>query len=206
MLKVHHIPGTRSLRVCWLLEELGEPYEVVPFQANPDAFRAPEFLRVSPLGRLPALEDGDVAMGESGAICDYLLDTLGDGRLMPAAKGADLAAYRQWMHGAETVALTVGTYHWLLRFVPEELRNPDLLELAKGRSLQALGGIERAVEARDFIAGDTFTAADIMVGYTLIYAGYFDLVSERDLPNAVRYVEALKTRDAFARADAKGRA
>src|SRR5580692_3170575 len=83
MLTVHHLNNSRSQRVLWLLEELGVPYKVVRYQRQPD-MRAPADLRaIHPLGKSPVITDQGKTIAESGAIVEYLLDTYGDGRLIP---------------------------------------------------------------------------------------------------------------------------
>ena len=82
MLRLYHAPRTRSVRVLWLLEELGLPHELVtvPFKAPSSEF----FVQETPLGKIPTLEDGDVVLCESGAIVEYILERYGEGRLAPA--------------------------------------------------------------------------------------------------------------------------
>ena len=83
MLKVYHAPETRSVRILWLLEELGLQYEVEKHALGNPSMRSPEYLAKHPLGRVPALEDGDIILYESCAIVQYILERHADGRLMP---------------------------------------------------------------------------------------------------------------------------
>src|SRR5437868_13863158 len=86
MLTVHHLNNSRSQRVLWLLEELGVPYEIVRYQRQPD-MRAPAELRaIHPLGKSPVITDSGNTIAESGAIAEYVLDTYGEGRLIPPPK------------------------------------------------------------------------------------------------------------------------
>ena len=80
-MKVHHIPNTRSVRVLWLREELGLDYEVEKYELKPGALRTESYSKVHPMNRVPAIEDGDVTMFESGAIIQYVLAKYGNGRL-----------------------------------------------------------------------------------------------------------------------------
>src|SRR5437588_8499822 len=83
MLTVHHLNNSRSQRVLWLLEELGVPYEIARYQRQPD-MRAPKELRaVHPLGKSPVITDNGNTVAESGAIVEYILETYGQGRLIP---------------------------------------------------------------------------------------------------------------------------
>src|SRR5580698_8330922 len=110
MLTVHHLNNSRSQRVLWLLEELGVPYEIVRYQRQPD-MRAPAELRAMrpaaefpanhPLGKSPVVTDNGNVIAESGAIVEYLVDTYGDGRLIPPAKTPQRLRYTYWLHYAE---------------------------------------------------------------------------------------------------------
>ena len=84
MIKLYHAPLTRSIRIYWLLEELGVPYELSIVKFTPG--KTP-FAQATPYGKVPAIEDGDVVMIESGAILEYILEKYGQGRLAPAPGG-----------------------------------------------------------------------------------------------------------------------
>ena len=93
MLTVHHLNNSRSQRVLWLLEELGLPYDVKFYQRGAD-MRAPAELRaLHPLGKSPVITDNGAVIAESGAIIEYILETYGDGRLVPAPKTPEKALY-----------------------------------------------------------------------------------------------------------------
>ena len=77
MIKVHHLNDSRSQRVLWLLEELGLDYEVIRYERNAgNRLAPPELLKVHPLGKSPVIEDGSITVAETGAIVEYLLDTM----------------------------------------------------------------------------------------------------------------------------------
>src|SRR5438876_10022365 len=105
MLTVHHLNNSRSQRLLWLLEELGLPYEIVRYQRQPD-MRAPAELRaVHPLGKSPVITDNGNTIAESGAIAEYILDTYGEGRLVPPPKTPERLRYTYWLHYAEGSAM-----------------------------------------------------------------------------------------------------
>ena len=105
MLTVHHLNNSRSQRVLWLLEELGVPYEIVRYQRQPD-MRAPAELRaIHPLGKSPVITDNGNTIAESGAIAEYIIDTYGDGRLIPPPKTPERLRYTYWLHYAEGSAM-----------------------------------------------------------------------------------------------------
>ena len=107
MIVVHHLNNSRSQRVLWLLEELGLPYEIKPYQRNPATMLAPPELKaVHPLGKSPVLDDGDVRVAETGAIIEYLLDAHDpEGRLRPARGTAEGRRFAYWLHYAEGSAM-----------------------------------------------------------------------------------------------------
>jgi glutathione S-transferase len=94
MIVVHHLNNSRSQRVLWLLEELGVPYEIKPYKRNSQTMLAPPELRaVHPLGKSPVITDGDITVAETGAIVEYLIETYGDGKLIPKAGGGETGLY-----------------------------------------------------------------------------------------------------------------
>jgi glutathione S-transferase len=102
MITVHHLENSRSQRVLWLLEELGEPYEIVRYARDPKTMLAPpSLLAIHPLGKAPVITDGEQTVAESGAIIEYLIERYGNGRLAPAAGTPDHLRYRYFMHYAE---------------------------------------------------------------------------------------------------------
>lgn len=91
-MKIYYAPNTRAVRIVWLCNELGLPYELERFKLGDPAMRAPDYLAVHPMGRVPALRDGDATLYESGAIVQYLLARYGEGRLAPDVASADYPA------------------------------------------------------------------------------------------------------------------
>ena len=103
-MKLYHSPRTRSVRIYWLLEELGVPYELEVVDFTLPVSPPRPFAQRSPFGKFPAFVDGDVAMFESGAILEYVLERYGKGRLAPAPGTPQRAAFLQWVHFAEATA------------------------------------------------------------------------------------------------------
>ena len=137
MLTVHHLNNSRSQRVLWLLEELGVPYEIVRYQRQPD-MRAPAELRaIHPLGKSPVITDNGNTIAESGAIAEYLIDTYGEGRLIPPPKTPERLRYTYWLHYAEGSAMSPLLLKLLFTLMPK--RAPALLRpLVRKVSNQAL--------------------------------------------------------------------
>jgi len=115
MLKLYHNPMTRSLRVLWLLEELGLDYSLESVEFVPPV-EGKLFAQKTPTGRFPTLEDGEITIGESGAIIEYLIERYGEGRLAPPIGSPLRAKYLQWMHFPEG---TINPYvNAIRRFAP----------------------------------------------------------------------------------------
>ena len=198
-MKIYHAPNTRSVRIVWLFEELGLPYEIVPFKLGDAAMRAPEYLSVHPMGRVPALQDGDVTLFESGAIIQYVLDRYGDGRLQPARNTPEYPTYLQWLHYAEGMLMPpVNTIVVETIFLPEERRNPVNVDRARRLLTRMVGAVDQALADREYLAGD-FSGADIMSGHACTVAERLGAdFSEK--PNLQAYVDRLNARPALQRA------
>ena len=166
MLKIHHLVLSRSERIVWLAEELGIPYTLVRHLRDPQTFRAPDSLRaVTPLAKAPVIEDGGVVVEESSVICDYLLDRHGNGRLRPAAGSAARLKYDYWMACAESTLMYPVLIDLLSVLTQSDA--PGLQAFALGEYQTMLGHVERSLGDGEFLVDNTFSAADVMVYYTL---------------------------------------
>jgi glutathione S-transferase len=199
MLKLYHSPRARSVRIRWLLEELGLPHEleVVPF--TPPLPPARPFAQRSPFGKIPALQDGDLTMCESGAILEYVLERYGQGRLAPAPGSPLRAAFLQWLHFAEATAFPpIGNIAWHT-FRQDAEAVPGAMADYRTWAAAVLEVLERALSGRQYLLGDEFSGADIMMGYTLECAKWFGLLGA-DHPNLLSYLARLEARPAFQKA------
>ena len=205
MIKLYHAPLSRSLRILWLLEELGLPYELETMELLPPA-PAP-FAQRSPLGKFPTIEDGDVTMFESGAILEYVLERYGDGRLAPPADSPLRATFLQWVHFAESTLFSgMGAIAWHTRFREDAEKIPEAIEDYRTWTRAALATLDRALDGRDYLLGPDFSGADIMVGYSVLVAGPLGLLTD-EFPNVNVYLARLAARPALRRAlgaDASG--
>ncbi len=125
MLTVHHLNNSRSQRVLWLLEELGVPYNIVRYQRLPSMLAPKELRAIHPLGKSPVITDNGNTIAESGAIIEYLVDTYGDGRLVPPPKTAERLRYTYWLHYAEGSAMPLLLQKLLFTLAPK--RAPFLM-------------------------------------------------------------------------------
>ena len=195
-MKIFYAPHTRAVRIVWLCNELGLSYEIERFMLGDPAMRAPGYLTVHPMGRVPTLRDGDVTIFESGAIVQYLLAKYGDGRLAPAADSPDYPAYLQWLHYAEGMIMPhVNIIVVETVLLPPERRNQTNVERSTRQLTRMLGAVEGALEGRDYLAGD-FSGADIMTGHACIVASRLG-ADLSDKPNARAYIDRLGARPAL---------
>ena len=200
-MKLYFAPNSRAVRVAWLLEELELPYEVQKFTLGAREMREAPYLAKHPMGRVPALEDGEITLFESGAIVQYILAKYGSGRFVPEMQTAEFAAYLQWFHYAEGMIMPpMNTYVVETILLPPERRT----EINVKRSVKLLGQMLTAVNTqlgdRNFLVGSDITAADFMTGHAVIMSQRFG-IDMTATPNLLPYVERLSTRPAFIKAD-----
>ena len=199
MLQLYNYPKTRGLRVTWMLEELEADYEfkLVPFGKN--GFASEDFVKINPAGKVPALCDGDLVLTESAAIVTYLCDKFPEKNLVPRAGTAARAKYDQWCYFVlselEQPLWTKGKHTFIL---PEDMRVPAVIETAQWEFQKAVGILSRGLGENDYLLGDTFSAADILVGQTLLWARAAKQPVEAD--NIDRYAELILGREALQRA------
>jgi glutathione S-transferase len=202
MLRLYFAPLTRSIRIKWLLEELGLEHEIIPRQFDR---AAPYAGQDTPSGRYPVLYDGDVVLSESGAVVQYILEKYGNGRLQPAIGSPERATYLYWFHYSEaSAAVPINQYVGLAVYGGEADKYADMIERARQSADRVFDKVEAAITGRSFLAGDTLSGADIMMGFTLWSARMLKLLDERH-PETWRYFNALKARPGFAKALAEGR-
>ena len=194
MIKIYHVPGTRSLRVIWACEELKIPYEVetIPFTAE---FReSPAWRKINPVGKVPAMTDGELTLFESGAMVQYLVDRYGAGKLQPNAGTPAHALYLQWSWFAEaTFARPLGEIVNHNRAFGESGVSEAAIEEMRARSRLSLKAVDEAIEGKAFIASE-FSAADIMLGYSVFLCQR--LAPSEDCKSAYDYWDRLQQRDA----------
>jgi len=186
-------PQSRGRIVRWMLEEIGQPYrtEILGYA---DSMKAPEYLAVNPMGKVPAIKHGDAVVTESGAICAYLADAFPQAGLAPPVGDKRRGPYFRWMFftaGPLEAAITNKT---LGVEVPPE-RRPMV---GYGCYDDAINGAEQALKAGDYILGDTFSAADVYFGSAIGFYLQFGSIEPR--PAFVAYVERLQARPAAIRA------
>ena len=198
MIKLYHAPLSRSVRVVWLLEELGLPYELQTTPLEPPSPKP--FAQRTPTGKVPTIEDGDTTIFESGAIVEYILERYDDHRLAPPVGSPQRGPFLQWLHFADSTAFYgLGNIAWHTRFKEDAESVADALSDYRTWSEAALDALERNLRDKDFLLGADFSAADVMVGYTVLVAKSFGVLGD-DHPAVDTYLARLTERPAFRKA------
>lgn len=177
MITLHHCHQTRSMRVLWLLNEMGVEFElrIHPFDKS---LRSAEYLSVSPAGRVPALEiDGEVLF-ESGAILQVLCARFPDAGLGRTPDDPDWPEWLVWLHFAETLSQhTAALTQQHVALYEDHMRSPIVMKLEAARIGKCFDAIEARlstpVENRDYLLTSGFSAADIAVGQAVYMARHF---------------------------------
>ena len=184
-------PQSRGRTVRWMLEEVGQPYrlEVLGFAAE---MKAPAYLAINPMGKVPALTHGDAVVTEVAAICAYLADAFPQAHLAPPL--TERGDYYRWLFfaaGPLEAAWTNKSFKFELPEGGHRIAGYGSLEMA-------LDAIEGAVSKGPYLAGGAFSAADLVLGSQLSFAMMWGMIDKR--PAFVDYVEPLTARPAFKRA------
>ena len=158
----------RGFRVVWLLEEMGLAYRLRPVNLLAGVEKDAEFLAINPAGFIPAIQDGDVTMVESIAIMEYVMARYGPTSLAPAPHDSAFPAYQQFLHlGEAGLAASIYFVVGARNFAPESERQNWSASQALSVFESRLTLVTRQLASMPYLAGETFTAADISVTYAL---------------------------------------
>ena len=201
MIRLHHVPESRSMRVLWLLHELDVPFELVlrPFDKS---LRSPDYLSLSPAGRVPALEIEGERMFESLAMMEYLCECYPDAGLGRAPGAPDRMGWLSWLHFAETIsqhAAALTQQHIMLR--EDHMRSPIIMQLEAKRLEKCYAALEARlsapVERRDYVLTSGFTACDIALGQAVYMARHFARIEA--FPEVSAWYDRISERPGFLR-------
>lgn len=191
-----HTPKSRSLRPLWLLEEMGLDFELKTMAYDAEYFASDTYREINPMGKVPALYDGDQLVVESTVILQYIMARHGPSPFSVDPDESDFGVYLTWLHMAES-----GLSHYLAVYLGQ-MTGLDRYAVSEGFETYVKYQAEKALEMldnhlieRSFIASDRFTAADISVGYSLFLA---NVLCGLPLPSRVKaYFERLQERPAW---------
>lgn len=199
MIVLHHCPQTRSMRTLWLLQELDIEFQV-HLHAFDRSLRDPQYLSLSPAGRVPALEIEGERMFETGAITQYLCERFSPDRMGRSAGSPDRMAWLVWVHFAETLSqhtAALTQQHVALR--EDAMRSPIVMKLEAARVGKCYDAIEARlstpVENRDYLLTSGFSAADISVGQAVYMSRFFVTLDQH--PALAEWYARITERESF---------
>jgi glutathione S-transferase len=185
-------PMSRGRIIRWMLEEVGQPYRTELMEYAD--IKSPAYLAINPMGKIPAIKHGDLVVTECSAICAYLADAFPQAGLAPPVGDKARGTYYRWLFfaaGPLESAMVTKMFGWE---VPPERRRAA----GWGCMEDVLATLETALDGKDYLAGDRFSAADLYLGAQLGYGMQFGSFEKR--PVFERYFARLQSRPAAARA------
>jgi glutathione S-transferase len=186
-------PMSRGRVVRWMLEEVGQPYKVELLDYA-STMKAPGYLAINPMGKVPALRHGDAIVTETAAICAYLADAFPQARLAPPPGDRLRAPYYRWLFFCAGPFEAAASNKVLGFVVPPERERM----MSYGNFAKTLSTLEAAVSSGDYLVGNSFTAADLYVGVQIGFGMMFGTLEKR--PAFERYWQRMSARPAYARA------
>lgn len=201
MITIHHLGVSQSDRIVWLMEELGLPYELQWYDRGEDFLAPPELRAAHPAGTAPIITDGDLVLGESTAIVEYISQRYGGGKLSVAVNDPDYPHYLYWMQFNNNLQTAI----FIKLAVQSTGVDPGTDNTMMTTTLRREEGIYRALEQRlgesDYLGGPHFSCADVMSMFNLTSLAMLGAREIDDsLPNTRAYVERVSARPAYKKA------
>lgn len=201
MLTLYCMPDTRGLRIMWMLEELGQPYQLKQRNLEQVKLLSREFLVFNQMGKVPVLQDGELFITQSPVIITYLGDKFAARQLVPAPGTTERIKYEQWCYfitsdledGLWTIAKHTGA-------LPPEQRLPQAVDLGWWEFIRTANIVRDGMGEGPYVLGEKFSAADILMAHTLMWAKRKSIPLGKQLN---RYLEDCMARPAFLAAKAR---
>ena len=204
MLTVHHLGKSQSERIVWLCEELAIPYQLKHYTRDAVTMLSPpELLALHPMGTAPVISDGDLLLGESAAIVEYIIVKYGKGRLALGVDDPAFAQYLYWFHFSNGNLQPVMGRNMILSRLNLPADNPMLVG-TQGRLARALGLVNTRLSDNQYLAGEEFTAADIMSVFSLTTMRYFYPADLSPYPHVLAYLARISARQGYQKAMQQG--
>ena len=192
-MKLYYAPRTRSFTALWMMEEAGQPYELVRVDIRAPGHPSEDYRKINPMGKVPGFADGACAMGETAAILLYVADKFPQTKLAPLPSDPRRGRFLQWlMFSASTIEPVMMEKRAGL--------TPNTVQAGWGDYDRAMKALEAAIAPGPFLSGNDFTAADLYLGSSLAFGMRFGLVDKR--PAFAAFAERTQQRPAFQRAAA----
>lgn len=198
MITIHHLARSRSDRAVWLMEELGEPYELKLYRRLESLSAEEAYKALHPLGSSPVIGTGDSVLAESGAVIEFLATTQGNGALAAKPSDTDYLDYLFWFHFAEASLMPELVREMMAEFGGIEYDHPSR-QYGRERSARYLHHVDSRLAQVPWFAGDRFTAADIMMTFPFTTTRHFTTVDLTNYPHIAAYVEKVEQRPAYRR-------
>ncbi len=199
MITIHHLLVSQSERVIWLMEELGLPYDLQTHQREATGMAPPIFLALHPIGIAPVIQDGDMTLAESLAIFTYILDLYGDGKLRIAPRQPGYADYVYWFHYASAGFMPQTMARFIAGLFGGGEDGPFAASLRE-RFNRHLGMINDRLAKNHYLAGETFTAADIMLHFPFATLSAHAPIDISGHPHIRTWLDRISQRPAYQRA------
>ncbi|WP_395647602.1 glutathione S-transferase family protein [Terricaulis sp.] len=186
-------PMSRGRIIRWMLEEVGQPYntEILGYGTS---MKSAQYLAINPMGKVPAIKHGDTVVTESAAICAYLADAFPQAKLAPASGSKERGPYYRWLfYGAGPVE-AMASNHALGVVIPDDKRGM----VGYGSRQDVIDVLDKALSGRDYLAGPSFTAADLYVGAQIGWGLQFGTIDKR--PSFEAFLARITSRPAAVRA------
>lgn len=211
MITVHHLENSQSIRILWLLEELGVTYQIKHYERNKkSALAPPELRKLHRVGTSPIITDGDLVLPESNAIMQYILDKHGDNGLVPLVGTTERVRYLYWLHAAQGTIVPLmymqlvfdrlsGRVPLPIKPVVKMLAAKTNQSFLKPKLTNILTQIESNLSETTWFAGEQFSVADIAMGYCMEVAEVRCAMDAR-YPNAQAFLRRMRERPAYKKA------
>jgi glutathione S-transferase len=214
-LTLHHLEYSQSFRVLWMLEELGLPYELIVYSRDARTMAAPDaYKSLSPLGTAPVMTHGDLALAESSAIMEYILDRAPDQTLRPASDSPDRTRYLFWWHVAQgsmmplqlmTTVTTISQKRlpfFMKPFVKLYIKGLNELFI-QPRLNRILAAAEADLGTAPWFGGEHLSAADFLIAFNMVVGAERGMINDAEHPRCTEWVARMKALPSFARATEK---
>jgi glutathione S-transferase len=191
-MKLYEFGPTRSIRVRWTLQELGVDFEPVRVNLMAGEHQRPEFLKINPAGKIPVLVDGDLVLTESVAIVLYLAEKYPNKGLLPTGLVQRAQVNRWLLFAATELEQPLWRISRHTALYPEDERLPGEVILASRDFKEMVTVVEKHMQGREFVAGDSVTVADFVLAYTLDWGNEDKLLGE--CPQLLAYMKRMYAR------------
>ena len=187
--KHYYHPMSRAVTSDWMLKELDAPHEQIVVDFTAGEQNTPEYRVINPMGKIPALVDGDFVVTESAAICAYLADKFSEKGLAPGTNSSERAKYYRYLFFPGT------TLEPLLAVNSLGIEDYSAVSMGFGDMERGMAAVEAMTPEKGWVLGDRFTTADVVFGGTLAFFSGFNMLKAST--KVEQYIDRIKARPAY---------